>query len=95
MVTNPRVRVTYSVLREQVSNARIDCSRNTEYVTRKGMEVSESIQCPFCGQAFELAVDTSIDSQRFTTDCEVCCRPFEVTVECEPGEILSLDVSGN
>ena len=22
-------------------------------------------------------------------------RPFEVTVTCEPGEILSLDVSGN
>ena len=59
------------------------------------MEVSEAIQCPFCGQSFEIAVDTSIPSQRFTTDCEVCCRPFEVTVECEPGEILSLDVAGN
>ncbi len=59
------------------------------------MQVSESIQCPFCGQTFELVIDTSVDSQRFTTDCEVCCRPFEVTVECEPGEILSLDVQGN
>jgi len=52
----------------------------------------ENIQCPFCGQAFELAVDTSVPSQRFTTDCEVCCRPFEVQAECERGEILSLDV---
>src|SRR6186997_2271568 len=43
----------------------------------------ESIQCPFCGQAFELAIDTSVASQRFTTDCEVCCRPFEVAAECE------------
>jgi hypothetical protein len=59
------------------------------------MEVPETIQCPFCGQAFEITIDTSTASQRFTTDCEVCCRPFEVTVECEPGEILSLDVSGN
>jgi hypothetical protein len=42
-----------------------------------------------------VAIDTSVPSQRFTTDCEVCCRPFEVTVTCEPGEILSLDVSGN
>ena len=56
------------------------------------MEVSETIQCPYCGQRFDLVVDTSTASQRFTTDCEVCCRPFEVVVECEPGEVLSLDV---
>jgi transcription elongation factor Elf1 len=55
------------------------------------MEVSGTVQCPFCGQAFELTVDTSITEQRFTTDCEVCCRPFEVAVECEPGEILRLE----
>ena len=59
------------------------------------VEVCESIVCPFCGQASEVAIDTSVPSQRFTTDCEVCCRPFEVTVTCEPGEILGLDVSGN
>jgi hypothetical protein len=55
----------------------------------------EPVQCPFCGQQFELAVDTSVPSQRFVTDCEVCCRPFEVIAECEGGEILSLDVVGS
>jgi hypothetical protein len=59
------------------------------------VEVSENIQCPFCGQTFGLVIDTTAPFQRFTTDCEVCCRPFEVVVECEPGEILSLDVSAN
>ena len=59
------------------------------------MEVSENIQCPFCGQSFELLIDTSTASQRFTTDCEVCCHPFEVSAECEPGKILSLDIRGN
>jgi transcription elongation factor Elf1 len=59
------------------------------------VEIFQSIQCPFCGQPSEVSVDTSVPSQRFTTDCEVCCRPFEVTIECEPGEILGLDVSGN
>jgi hypothetical protein len=58
------------------------------------IEITETIQCPYCGQAFELTVDTSTPSQRFTTDCEICCRPLQVTVECEPGEILSLDVQG-
>ena len=56
------------------------------------MEVSEAIQCPYCGQSFEVIVDTSAASQRFTTDCEVCCRPMEIVAQCEPGEILSLDV---
>ncbi len=56
------------------------------------MEITETIQCPYCGQSFDLAVDTSIPEQRFTTDCEVCCRPFKVVAECEPGEVLSLDV---
>ena len=54
------------------------------------MEVSETISCPFCGQSFELAIDTSVGSQRFVTDCEVCCRPFTVSVEAEPGEVLSI-----
>jgi transcription elongation factor Elf1 len=56
------------------------------------MQVSETVRCPFCGQSFDLIVDTSIASQRFTTDCEVCCRPFELVVDCEPGEVLSLEV---
>ena len=56
------------------------------------MEVSATVQCPFCGQRFELVVDTSAATQRFTTDCEVCCRPIEITAECQPGEILSLEV---
>jgi len=55
------------------------------------MEVSATVQCPFCGQRFELVVDTSAATQRFTTDCEVCCRPIEITAECQPGEILSLE----
>ena len=40
-------------------------------------------------------VDTSVASQRFTTDCKVCCRPFNVVAECEPGEILGLDAVAN
>lgn len=56
---------------------------------------SSSVQCPFCGQQFELAIDTSVPSQRFVTDCEVCCRPFEVVAECEGGEVLSVDVIGS
>jgi len=56
------------------------------------MEASETIQCPYCGQSFDLVIDTSTPTQRFTTDCELCCRLFKVFVECEPGEVLNLEV---
>jgi hypothetical protein len=62
-------------------------------VGRSGvMEIPFSVCCPFCGQSFELLVDSAIPQQSFVTDCEICCRPFEVVVECEPGEILSLEI---
>jgi len=57
------------------------------------MEVSEMVFCPYCGQRLELVIDTSESSQQFVTDCEVCCRPFEVHAECEPGEVMSVDVA--
>ena len=56
------------------------------------MEEFATIQCPFCGQSFDVAVDTSVPSQTFTTDCEICCRPFELRAECENGEIISAEV---
>lgn len=55
------------------------------------MTDTAEVYCPYCGQSVTVAVDTFVRSQRFTTDCEVCCRPFLVTAECEGGEILSID----
>jgi hypothetical protein len=56
------------------------------------MQEHDEVQCPYCGQSMEVPIDTTVDSQQFTTDCEVCCRPFEVFVECEDGEVVSLEV---
>ena len=56
------------------------------------VEVSQPIQCPFCGEACEVVFDTSAATDTFTVDCEVCCRPFEVLVKCSPGRVLKVDV---
>lgn len=56
------------------------------------MEESCQVLCPYCGQCFELWVDTLQPEQRLTTDCEVCCRPLDLVIRCEPGEVLSVDV---
>jgi len=59
------------------------------------VEEFTDIICPYCGQTCELVIDTSLAQQRFTTDCEVCCRPFEVTALCEPAKIVSVEVSAD
>lgn len=55
------------------------------------MKDLDSVVCPFCGQSCTLEIETSYDPQRFVTDCEVCCRPFEVTVICQEGRVMSID----
>ena len=54
----------------------------------------EVVNCPSCGEAVVLAVDTSAgDEQEYTEDCAVCCRPMDVFVRCRPGELLSISIS--
>ena len=58
------------------------------------MECAVDVQCPYCGQVFGLMIDTTLPEQRLTVDCEVCCRPLDVVAECEPGEVVALEVLG-
>ncbi|MCX8512015.1 MAG: CPXCG motif-containing cysteine-rich protein [Chthoniobacteraceae bacterium] len=50
-----------------------------------------SIDCPWCGEVFPTSIDTSQGPHEHIEDCAVCCRPIAVSVECEPGEIHSLE----
>jgi transposase-like protein len=56
------------------------------------VEDDAEVSCPYCGQNSTLLLDCSVATQRFTTDCEVCCRPFTVVAECEAGELVSVTV---
>jgi hypothetical protein len=53
------------------------------------------VDCPWCGEAIDLSVDTTVREQTYYEDCPVCCRPMQVRVRCRPGEVLSVDVSGD
>lgn len=46
---------------------------------------SVNVQCPYCGEPITLLIDDSVDRQRYVEDCQVCCRPIEVTVVLESG----------
>jgi hypothetical protein len=50
------------------------------------MLTSITTQCPYCGEAIDLLIDGSVDSQRYIEDCQVCCRPMTVVVEINEGD---------
>jgi len=38
------------------------------------------IECPYCGEQLEVTIDWSVTEQWYIEDCQVCCRPMELTV---------------
>jgi len=41
---------------------------------------SVDISCPYCGETVEIIVDCSAGDQSYIEDCQVCCRPINLTV---------------
>lgn len=61
-----------------------DCSGSLEWQT---------VQCPYCGEAFETVVDLSSGSAGYIEDCQVCCQPLEFNLEVgNDGTIAGLQV---
>lgn len=39
------------------------------------------VRCPYCGEANEVSLDPGSGAlQEYDEDCQVCCRPWRVTV---------------
>jgi hypothetical protein len=48
-------------------------------------DTSATVGCPYCGQAVEIALDPGSGThQEYVEDCEVCCRPWNVSVAYQP-----------
>lgn len=44
-------------------------------------DVDGTVWCPYCGEANEVSLDPGSGSiQQYDEDCQVCCRPWRVTV---------------
>ena len=48
-----------------------------------GLTPSETVQCPYCGESFEAAVDWSAGAFRYIEDCHVCCQPIDLKGEVD------------
>jgi hypothetical protein len=44
-------------------------------------DTGATVVCPYCAQAVEVALDPgSGATQAYIEDCEICCRPWQVSV---------------
>jgi hypothetical protein len=41
------------------------------------------IECPYCGERFDVVVDLSVAEQSYVEDCYVCCRPMVLAVSVD------------
>jgi transcription elongation factor Elf1 len=39
--------------------------------------------CPNCGEEISVVLDLSVNRQTYIEDCEVCCRPIEISYAAE------------
>lgn len=49
-------------------------------------------QCPYCWEEISMLIDSSIHSQKYIEDCEVCCNPIEVFLTFFEGELVYFEV---
>ena len=54
--------------------------------------LERKILCPYCNEAITVLVDTSVDYQDYIEDCQVCCRPIELSASLNIEGELSLSV---
>ncbi len=60
----------------------------------QGFHDSADVACPYCGEVVELLLDSGGgDRQSYVEDCEVCCRPWQVSVRYDPSGVAQVDLS--
>lgn len=57
------------------------------------MEIEKFFICPFCGAQISMVLDLSAGPQSYIEDCEVCCRPLEISYETGGSDNVSLEVT--
>ena len=51
------------------------------------METEYFFTCPYCWQRISMILDLSVEEQTYIEDCEVCCRPIEVSYSAQDFEL--------
>ena len=59
-------------------------------------DTAATVICPYCGEPNELSVDPgSGATQEYVEDCQVCCRPWRVSVSYDGDGAAWVSVDAN
>lgn len=61
----------------------------------RGELLEQSVDCPYCGESLTILLDTSAGGQSYVEDCQVCCRPMNVSFTLVEGHLEELTVSAD
>jgi hypothetical protein len=59
----------------------------TEPSGEKRLEHFGAVQCPYCGESFEIHIEAAEDGQSMYEDCHVCCKPISIHVHVEDDQV--------
>jgi len=54
---------------------------------------AREVHCPYCAELIELTIDCSTSSQRYIEDCQVCCRPINVSIHIPEADVVLVNVT--
>jgi hypothetical protein len=58
-------------------------------------EIEKFFKCPYCFQKISMLLDLSEEgTQTYIEDCEVCCRPIQITYSVASGQLSQFHAEG-
>ena len=54
---------------------------------------AREVRCAECFEVIELPIDCSVSTQRYIEDCQVCCRPINVSIHILDPDMLTVSVT--
>ena len=57
------------------------------------MLIEQTVQCPYCGEAYPSSIDVSAGGQEYIEDCYACCRPITIRVKVDlVGDLEGIEI---
>ncbi|WP_452225247.1 CPXCG motif-containing cysteine-rich protein [Lacinutrix chionoecetis] len=50
--------------------------------------IEHFFQCPYCWETISMLLDSSVTTQTYVEDCEVCCNPIQISPHFEATELV-------
>lgn len=53
--------------------------------------IEHFFDCPYCGEEISILIEPLVEEQSYVEDCEVCCRPVQLRLVVQDGEVDQFD----